>query len=178
MPSGAYSQCSTAPDNNATLFIIPPGLGVNEIGCYQVNLPSGPQVQLDIDTPATAVTFGLVTELYPPPTVHVSGSGFSTTYGMPVIRVHDAYGNELASVTATSATANSISAPTNDFSGVDYAVASVPARIRNLNPAASFLRSDSCPAFDQFSPGNDQHFPALFATVVICAYDLDPDTHD
>lgn len=118
--SGAYSQCSTAPDNGAQLFIVPVAVAENDIGCYQVNLPSGPQVELDMDSPNVQVRFSPIEEPNPGPSVNVTGSGFDTTYGMPVIHVYDAYGNQLASVTATSASPTIISAPSSGFSAMDY----------------------------------------------------------
>lgn len=118
---GAFPNCSKAPDNGATIFLYPPAVGVNAIGCYDP--PSDGTTStydLDINSGPEHVTFEPLTEPYPPTKLTVSGSGFDSTYGMPVVQVYDAYGNLLVQTTATSATATSLSISSIAMSATDY----------------------------------------------------------
>jgi hypothetical protein len=109
--NGAHPECLAAFGNNVNILIFPIdayNVGSNGELCEAFNLPL---LEASGDTPVTFSPNSINVNAKPP-SVSVNGSGFTTTYGVPVVQFYDSGGNFITEQGATSTTATQIIIPT------------------------------------------------------------------
>jgi hypothetical protein len=104
---------------------------VEEVNCYQI--------AVETESSSFTVNPNPIYLIEPPANTSIAGSGFTSTYGMPVVQYFSLQGTLLAQATATSVSSNGtvISAPTPSLSGLSpdtYA-----GIINNIGPNGAYV---------------------------------------